>query len=79
MERVAVPGTDPTLIAPNRSRCNQSKYFDCVHRLGASAILLFKMANQREDSMDVRVFFLCVLVSGQFKEEMVSGEGFSII
>ena len=25
------------------------------------------------------VFFLCVFVLGQFKEEMVSGEGFSVI
>ena len=32
--------------------------------------------NQRKDSMDVEQFFL-VCVLGQFKEEMVSGEGFS--
>ena len=25
------------------------------------------------------VFFLCIFVYGQFKEEMVSGEGFSVI
>ena len=54
-----------------------------MHRLGASAILLFKMANhkiQREDSMDVSSysFFLCVLVLGQFKEEMLSGKDFSV-
>ena len=47
-------------------------------RLGANAILLlFKSANfknQREDSMDVEQFFFVFF----FKEEMVSGEGFSV-
>ena len=43
--------------------------------------MLFEMVNfkyKREDPMEVlQVFFLCVFILGQFKEEMVSGEGFS--
>ena len=53
-----------------------------MYQFGASAIFLFKspiFKNQRKDSMDVVVFFLCVFVLGQLKEEMVSGEDFSVI
>ena len=57
-----------------------------MQQLGTRAILLFKMANlknQREDSMElmevVQFFFLFVFlyVLGLCKEVMVSGEGFS--
>ena len=53
-----------------------------MHRFGASAIFLFKMAifkKIREDSMEVVQYFSCVFVLEQFKEEMVIGEGFSVI
>ena len=54
-----------------------------MHQLGTSDILLFKRANlknQREYYMDV-VVFSCVfvyIISTLSKEEMVSGESFSV-
>ena len=46
---------------------SEKKLFGCPHQLGASTILLFKMANlknPRENSMDVvQVFFLTFVFS----------------